>query len=77
MCFFFFRLLQKTLPVFTTAVRNLSGEKTNLKEVLAAKIPAEIEIVKAFRKEHGATKVGEVTVDMVSGQLKCVGCRSD
>lgn len=57
---------QKTLPIFTTAVRNLSGEKTNLKEVLAAKIPAEIENVKAFRKEHGATKVGEVTVDMVS-----------
>lgn len=59
-------LPQKTLPIFTTAVRNLSSEKTNLKDVLAEKIPAEIENVKAFRKEHGSKKVGEVTVDMVS-----------
>lgn len=46
-------------------MRNLSGDKS-LKEVLAEKIPQEQEIVKAFRKSHGSTKVGEVTVDMVS-----------
>lgn len=45
-------------------MRNASGDKS-LKDVLAEKIPAEQENVKAFRKEHGATKVGEVTVDMV------------
>lgn len=33
---------------------------------MAAKIPKEQERVKNFRKSHGATKVGEVTVDMVS-----------
>lgn len=33
---------------------------------MAAKIPKEQERVKNFRKTHGATKVGEVTVDMVS-----------
>lgn len=46
-------------------MRNISADKT-LKEVLAEKIPEEQENVKAFRKSHGATKVGEVTVDMVS-----------
>lgn len=46
-------------------MRNISGDKS-LKEVLAEKIPAEQENVKAFRKSHGSTKVGEVTVDMVS-----------
>jgi citrate synthase len=37
-----------------------------LKSVLAEKIPAAIEDVKAFRKQHGNTKVGEITIDMVS-----------
>lgn len=46
-------------------MRNISADKT-LKEVLQEKIPQEQENVKAFRKSHGATKVGEVTVDMVS-----------
>lgn len=58
-------LSQKTLPAITTFVRNFASEKS-LKEVLAEKIPQEQEIVKAFRKSHGSTKVGEVTVDMVS-----------
>lgn len=46
-------------------MRNISADKS-LKEVLAEKIPAEQENVKKFRKEYGSTKVGEVTVDMVS-----------
>lgn len=37
---------------------------------MAAKIPKEQERVKNFRKNHGATKVGEVTVDMVSSITK-------
>lgn len=60
---FFFH--QKTLPAITTFVRYASGDKS-LKEVLAEKIPQEQENVKAFRKAYGSTKVGEVTVDMVS-----------
>lgn len=51
-------------------MRSLSSESTSLKDVLAQKIPAEIENVKAFRKEHGKTKVGEVTVDMVSVRMR-------
>jgi len=45
-------------------------ESTNLKEVLARKIPIEQDNVKNFRKEHGATKIGEVTVDMAYGGMR-------
>lgn len=43
-----------------------STESTDLREVMAQKIPAMQEEVKAFRKAHGNSKVGEITVDMVS-----------
>nr|AHB50491.1 citrate synthase [Mayetiola destructor] len=59
----------KTVPAFSSFVRHISADKT-LKEVLAEKIPAEQENVKAFRKSHGATKVGEVTVDMMYGGMR-------
>ena len=45
--------------------RNVS----DLKSVLAEKIPEKQEEVKAFRKQHGNTKVGEITVDMVRNNL--------
>lgn len=60
---------QKTLPAITTFVRNFASEKS-LKDVLAEKIPQEQEAVKAFRKSHGSTKVGEVTVDMMYGGMR-------
>lgn len=47
-------------------VRFISADSTDLRDVLASKIPKEQERVKNFRKEYGATKVGEVTIDMVS-----------
>lgn len=46
--------------------RNLTDASTDLKGILAAKIPKEQERVKSFRKSHGSVKVGEVTVEMVS-----------
>jgi citrate synthase len=52
-------------------LRNLS-DTTDLKAVLAKKIPDEQERVKNFRKTYGATKIGEVTVDMVSVVSFCV-----
>lgn len=58
-------LLQKIVPQLSFILRQLSDASTDLKGVLAAKIPKEQERVKNFRKAHGATKVGEVTVDMV------------
>ena len=36
---------------------------------MAEKIPEKQEEVKAFRKQHGNTKVGEITVDMVRNYL--------
>lgn len=53
------------MPALVTYVRYSTGE-TDLKAILAKKIPKEQERVKNFRKQHGSTKVGEVTVDMVS-----------
>lgn len=41
-------------------------ELQNLRDVLASQIPEKQEEVKQFRKDFGKTKVGEVTVDMVS-----------
>ncbi|XP_052683208.1 citrate synthase, mitochondrial-like [Crassostrea angulata] len=47
-----------------------SSSSTNLKEVLTVKIPEKQQEVIAFRKEHGKTKVGEVTVDMMYGGMR-------
>jgi citrate synthase len=65
-----FFVTQKVLPTLAVVLRNLS-DTTDLKAVLSKKIPAEQERVKEFRKTHGATKVGEVTVDMVSVVSVC------
>lgn len=43
---------------------------TDLKAILAAKIPQEQERIKNFRKTYGSTKVGEVTVDMMYGGMR-------
>ncbi|KAK9869620.1 hypothetical protein WA026_003368 [Henosepilachna vigintioctopunctata] len=51
-------------------LRQLSDASTDLKAVLAAKIPKEQEKVKNFRKNYGNTKVGEVTVDMMYGGMR-------
>lgn len=53
----------------TVFLRQLTDASTDLRKILGDKIPREQERVKAFRKEHGATKVGEVTVDMVCAFL--------
>lgn len=61
---------QKLNTVLASYVRYISADSTNLRDVLAAKIPKEQERIKAFRKEHGSTKVGEVTVDMMYGGMR-------
>jgi len=60
---------QKILPAFATYVRNAS-DSTDLKAILAEKIPKEQERIKGFRKQHGATVVGDVTVDMMYGGMR-------
>ena len=42
----------------------------DLKEVLAAQIPEKQAEIKAFRKEYGGAKVGEVSVDMMYGGMR-------
>jgi len=42
----------------------------DLRSALAEKIPVAQEEVKAFRKAHGNTKVGEITVDMMYGGMR-------
>ncbi|XP_055388830.1 probable citrate synthase 2, mitochondrial [Condylostylus longicornis] len=61
---------QKLTSPLTTYIRNISAASNNLRDVLQNKIPAEQERVKKFRKEHGSTKVGEVTVDMMYGGMR-------
>lgn len=51
-----------------TIVRAYS-DHTDLKDVLANKVPYEQERVKKFRKEYGNVKIGETTVDMVAISL--------
>lgn len=46
-------------------MRQFTDASTDLKKVLTDRIPKEQQRVKAFRKDHGSTKIGEVTVDMV------------
>lgn len=56
--------LRHISPSLSVFARHLS-EVTNLRDVLTKKVPVEQEKVKAFRKQYGATKVGDLTVDMV------------
>jgi len=58
------------LAALATRVQQYSSESTDLREVLANKIPEVQSEVKAFRKEHGNTKVGEITVDMMYGGMR-------
>lgn len=56
---------------FTVSSRLMASAQTaNLKDILSNIIPDEQKKVAAFRKEHGSTKVGEVTVDMMYGGMR-------
>lgn len=61
---------QKCMPGLITYVRYISADNSELKSVMAEIIPKEQERVKNFRKQYGATKVGEVTVDMMYGGMR-------
>jgi len=47
-----------------------ASNAADLRSALAEKIPQVQEEVKAFRKQHGNTKVGEITVDMMYGGMR-------
>jgi len=65
-----FSKLQNAAPA-VAAVRHMSaGGDSELRAALAQKIPAVQNEVKEFRKQHGSTKVGEITVDMMYGGMR-------
>jgi len=51
-------------------LHNYSTESGSLKDVLSQKVPLVQAEVKEFRKEHGKTPVGQVTVDMMYGGMR-------
>jgi len=61
---------QKLVAASSQAVSQSCNASTDLKSSLAEKIPQVQEEVKAFRKQHGNTKVGEITVDMMYGGMR-------
>lgn len=62
--------LQHVAPVSVCSRLLSSGPDSELRAALAAKIPAMQNEVKEFRKQHGATKVGEINVDMMYGGMR-------
>eukprot|EP00887_Chlorella_sp_A99_P005878 scaffold1.g5878.t1 len=70
------RLLQQAAPALfdafqATGVRGLAtGAASELRNVLAEKIPAEQERVKKLRKDCGSKKLGEVTVEQAIGGMR-------
>jgi len=63
----------KTFPRQQKLVVNQIAKMSSapdLRSALAEKIPVAQEEVKAFRKAHGNTKVGEITVDMMYGGMR-------
>jgi len=69
----FRQAILKALPRQQQLVANQACNASNaadLRSALAEKIPVVQEEVKAFRKQHGNTKVGEITVDMMYGGMR-------
>jgi len=64
------RLLQAQQKLVAASQVCQASSAADLKSALEEKIPVVQEEVKAFRKAHGNTKVGEVTVDMIYGGMR-------
>merc|ERR1711935_361643 len=66
---------QKLVPAVTNASFSTSNavNAADLRTTVAEKIPAMQEEVKAFRKSHGSTKIGDITVDSLYGGMRMKG----
>ncbi|XP_025406642.1 probable citrate synthase 2, mitochondrial [Sipha flava] len=60
---------QVAVPLWT-ASRSMASSSTDLKCVVAEKLKQSGEEIKAFKKQHGSTIVGDVTVDMMYGGMR-------
>lgn len=63
------RILPQSQGCLSLLSRSMS-DHTDLKDILANKIPYEQERIKKFRKECGNVKIGEITVDMAYGGMR-------
>merc|ERR1712038_507998 len=61
---------QQKLLAATSQSVSQTCNASDLKSALTEKIPVMQEEVKAFRKQHGDKKVGEITVDMMYGGMR-------
>jgi len=64
------RILQGQQKLVAASQICQASSAPDLKTALTEKIPGVQEEVKAFRKQHANTKVGEVTVDMMYGGMR-------
>merc|ERR1712165_189344 len=61
---------QQKLLAATSQSVSQTCNASDLKSALTEKIPVVQEEVKAFRKQHGDTKIGEITVDQIYGGMR-------
>merc|ERR1711863_253383 len=61
---------QQKLLAATSQSVSQTCNASDLKSALTEKIPVVQEEVKAFRKSHGDTKIGEITVDQIYGGMR-------
>ncbi|VDM55140.1 unnamed protein product [Angiostrongylus costaricensis] len=66
----FVRRATRTSVCFSVHFSTQTDQSTNLKEVLAKKIPAHNAKVKEFRQQHANTVIQNVTIDMVYGGMR-------
>uniref|UniRef100_H2Y5U8 Citrate synthase n=1 Tax=Ciona savignyi TaxID=51511 RepID=H2Y5U8_CIOSA len=72
----FRKSISKVLPNLQSAGRSLAASRSyvsassNLKDVLAEKIPEKQKEIIEFKKEFGGAKVGDVSVDMMYGGMR-------
>ncbi|GAB6030468.1 hypothetical protein CHUAL_007334 [Chamberlinius hualienensis] len=62
--------IQKGNPVLSAFFIRKLSDSTDLKEVLARKIPEHQKAVKEFRQKHGETVIGQISVDMLYGGMR-------
>uniref|UniRef100_A0AC35U048 Citrate synthase n=1 Tax=Rhabditophanes sp. KR3021 TaxID=114890 RepID=A0AC35U048_9BILA len=65
-------LISKNVTPVISSQAQMSSESTNLKEVLAQKIPEHNKKVKEFRAQHGSTVIQQVNIDMIYGGMRSI-----
>jgi citrate synthase len=64
----------RSAPLHKVAARSFGAGAEELKSVLAAQIPGRQAKTKAFLKEHGEVKLGDVTISQAYGGMRDIKC---